>query len=70
MEYSLVLRDGKAVIDKDFFPKLSPVKFTDKWAAITVKFSPYFQMDAQIKGTTRVDDLHYSGRNLQETRNN
>ena len=68
MEYSLVLREGKAVIDKDFFPKFSPVKFTDEWAAITVKFSPYFQTDAQIKGTTKVDDLHYSGRYFLENR--
>ena len=70
MEYLLVLREGKAVIDKDFFPNLSPVKFTDEWASMTVKFSPYFLKEARFDGSTKVDDKHYSGRNLPEYREN
>ena len=68
MEYSLVLREGKAVIDKDFFPHLSPSKFTDEWAAMTVKFSPYFLKEARFDGSTKVNEQHYSGRNVPEYR--
>jgi hypothetical protein len=56
--YALVVKDENAVINRNFFPKLSPSKFNDEWAAMTIKFCPNFKTDAQIRGKTRVDSQH------------
>ena len=67
-EYKLVLKEGKAVLPCDFFPTLSPAKLTEEWAAMTVKFHPYFLEDTMLPGTSTVDPKHSSGENNPHNR--
>jgi len=44
-------RDGMAVIPRDFFPTMCPLALNDDWAAITIKYRPYFDSRAVTPGT-------------------
>ena len=57
-DYQLVIEDGKAVIARDFFPDLSASNFDDDWAAVTIKFRPYFWLHTLLLETSTVNSNH------------
>ena len=59
--YNLVIRDGKAVLDRDFFPTCCPSQLDDAWAARTVHFRPFFEQSAVTAGIVNRD--HECGTN-------
>ena len=44
--YPLQMKNGKAMIVRDFFPTLSSIKLDEEWAANTVSYRPYFVSSA------------------------
>ena len=59
--YDLEECDGKAILDRDFFPTCCPSQLDDAWAARTVHFRPYFEAAAVKSGI--VDKNHECGKN-------
>ena len=59
--YNLVIHDGKAVLDRDFFPTCCPSQLDDAWAARTVHFRPFFEQAAVTAGIVNRD--HECGTN-------
>ena len=59
--YDLEESDGKAILDRDFFPTCCPSQLDDAWAARTVHFRPYFEVAAVKSGI--VDKKHECGKN-------
>ena len=60
-KYDLEESDGKAILDRDFFPTCCPSQLDDAWAARTVHFRPYFEVAAVKSGI--VDKNHECGKN-------
>jgi hypothetical protein len=42
-DYELALNGNKAVICRDFFPTMCPSQLNGDWAAITIKYRPWFE---------------------------
>ena len=69
-DYKLVLNGNNAVISRDFFPTMCPSQLNGDWAAITIKFRPWFEQCA-INPVTKVVTSNHdiaenngAGRNL------
>ena len=66
----ILLVDEKAEICRDFFPTLCPSQLDLDWAALTVKYAPYFTKSAVSPATRVVNANHVSGKNTPVSRTN
>ena len=66
----IVSVDGKAEICRDFFPTVCPSQLDLNWAALSVKYAPYFTKSAVSPATRVVNENHVSGKNTPEGRTN
>ena len=61
------LKNGNAVIPRDFFVSMCPKKLTDDWAVMSITLAPYFETAAIDNNTNVADANHATGKDCGRT---
>ena len=67
-DYELALNGSKAVICQDFFPTRCPSQLNGDWAAITIKYRPWFEKCAINPVSNVVNSNHKISENSEAGR--
>ena len=67
-DYELALNGNKAVICRDFFPTMCPSQLNGDWAAITIKYRPWFEKCAINPVSKVVNSNHKISENSEAGR--